>query len=137
MSLEFESTFIDHTLREWGALVDEKLKAALKEKGVGSTNELSQSIRFQIMPGSGTHKGSYHLIFQEQGRFVDMGAGRKAKGLQSETNKRAVIDRSNRNSRKPKKWYSKTFYSQVGILVSRLSKNYAEYAAQQIKQQQS
>lgn len=134
--LQFESEFVDHTLREWAALVDTRLRASLQEKNVGVTDALAQSLSFRVMNASGANKGSYQLVFNEYGRFVDMGRGRGIAGLQSESNKQKVIDRMNKNVRKPRKWYSKTFYSSLNGLISALSKNYAEYAAKQISQQQ-
>lgn len=134
--LEYESEFVDHTLRGWAQITDDRLKEALDKRGVGVSEQLRNSLSFRILQATGRNKGGYQLIFHEYGRMIDMGAGRGA-GLQSKANKQRVLDKVNANSRRPKKWYAKTFYGEIGSLVAALSKNYADYAAKRITEKQA
>ena len=128
-TLAYEQEFVEHELQEWGSLVETRLEQALDARGVGVTDALRASLAFRVMRGSGSNKGSYQLLFNESGRMVDMGSGRGVRGLQSDTRKESAVKKSNANVRKPKKWYSKTFYGSLNNLITRLSRNYAEYAA--------
>lgn len=131
----YESEFIEHELRAWAAMVDENLKTALSDKGIGISESLRRSLAYRILAAGSGHKGRYQLVFNEYGRFVDMGAG-KPKGLQSEQNKRAAIMRASGQSRRPKKWYSRTVYGSLSSLINRLVKNYAEFSVKYIKELQ-
>ncbi len=132
--LQFETEFVDHTLRTWAEITEQKLRAALEKRGVGVTDALAQSLAFRVLQASGRNKGGYQLMFHEYGRMIDMGAGRGS-GLQSKARRDDKAAKLNANIRKPKKWYAKTFYGEIGSLVAALSRNYADYAAQRITAQ--
>jgi hypothetical protein len=133
-SIAYEAEFIEHELREWAAMVDDNLRTQLSQKDIGITESMRRSLAYRILAASGSHKGQYQLIFHEYGRFVDMGAGRNGKGLQSERNKREAINRATGKNRRPKKWYSKTFYGSLTSLINRLVRNYSEFVVQHMKE---
>ncbi len=127
---KYEQEFIQHELAEWAQLVDERLKAALNKKDVGISDEMRKSLAFRIAAAAGTHRGQYKLIFHEYGRFVDMGKGRLPKGLETMSRKQAILNKG----RKPKKWYSKTFYGSLNNLIERLVKNYSAFVVKHLKE---
>jgi hypothetical protein len=127
---QFEKEFIAHELEIWGDYVEQKMREALNSLDVGYSDELLRSLSHTVVAANANHKGRYEQRFMEYGRFVDMGAGR---GLQTEANKQRALRRKKAKGRKPKKWYSKTFYGSLNKLIGALSRNYAQFAMQQIR----
>lgn len=126
----YEQEFLAHELNEWAKLVDERLKAQLDKKGIGISESLRRSLAYRIAAFG--FKGKYSGIFNESGRMVDMGAGRKPKGLQSEANKLATIERAKGGKRHAKKWYSKTMYGMLNNLIYRIANNYSDFVVNTI-----
>jgi len=73
------------------------------------------------------------LEFLVRGRFVDMGAGRKAKVLESRETNGELIRGKKRKIRKPKKWYSRAFYGRLNDLQGVLGFKLMEAAVDSIK----
>lgn len=123
--------FIDDELNDWGELVDGELRKALTRMGIGVTDELYQSIAYQVAQAAAGHDGKYNLLFNEYGRFRDMGTGRGGRGGFKETtagNRRKWV------GRKPKKFYSRTVYGMLNRLIESLLYGYQQATADGIKE---
>ena len=122
--------FIDDELNEWGELVNQELRKALTRMGIGVTDELYQSIAYQVMQAAAGHDGKYNLSFHEYGRFRDMGTGKGGRGAFKET---TSGNRKKWVGRKPKKFYSRTVYGMLNRLIESLLYGYQTASADGIK----
>lgn len=126
--------FLQIELYDWAQMVDRRLKQTLMNKEISngegkSTGDLLRSLSYQVFVASGGNSGSYQLSFLEYGRFVDMGAGRKAKFETIEGNTNRL------KKRKPEKWYAKkTSQFIFGNLIDRLYNNYSAAVVYTLKQ---
>ena len=89
---------------------------AAQRLGIGVTGSLISSIKAYV-------RGEVlELHFNRSGRFKDMGVGRGV----SLSEVKAL-------SKKPKRFYSKAAYSEVGILIRNLSSRYVDEAVSEMK----
>jgi hypothetical protein len=116
---------------DWFKRTEYILRLELKKWKVNDTSELDRSIQQEV------HQRANDLLegqleFLVRGRFVDMGAGRKSKVLESrETNGQLLAPKG----RKPKKWYSRAFYGRINDLQGVLGYKLMESAIQSVKGQ--
>jgi hypothetical protein len=105
------SRWLDRTAKE--------LILQLDKKNVKDTAALKRGLRTRMSDdGNGILRGE--IIFMDRGRFVDMGAGRRAK-------------LGSVNKRKPKVWYSRTFYGRLNTLQGAIGIQVMEEAIQATK----
>ena len=94
--------------RRWLKLTQQVLHRERVKLSVDDTGDLKRSVK--------TREENHFpmikllLLFKLRGRFVDMGAGRNYRKIQSMENNRKRI------KRKPKKWYSRPFYGRLNDL---------------------
>ncbi|REE01106.1 hypothetical protein [Marinoscillum furvescens] len=82
----------------------------LVRQGIGVTHELRKQLHQELRSkGEGYLEGEFTML--TYGRYVDMGVGR-GKSLGMSTRGSLDLDKG-RKARKPKKWYSKTFYGRL------------------------
>jgi hypothetical protein len=81
---------------------------------------LYNSLRSKVYQIAGESIGA-DLSFLLRGRFVDMGAGRLK--IESTNSNRDILA-----SRKPKKWYSRTFFGRLHALNGMVGANISEQA---------
>lgn len=98
-----------------------ELKRMIIKKKIKGNDLLSGSISASVEANEDAWTGRMDFIFRDEGRFVDMGAGRGSK-IESIASNGDLIARRFRN---PKKWYSKTAY---GIIYGRLIDKLVEHA---------
>lgn len=127
---EARFNFISESLNDWAGVVDERLKATLQRMGIGITDELYNSLLFQLIRATSGHDGRYMLSFNEYGRMVDMGTGKGGRGMAVESMKK---NRKAWEGRKPKKFYSKTVYGALNRLIEQLVYGYQEATAETVK----
>ena len=124
--------FINEELYEWADWIDKKLREKFSQMDIGFSDELINSLSYQVFNSAGLNDGAYELSFLEYGRMVDMGAGRKA----SETiagNRKAYRKVSEQKIRKAKKWYSKTTYGGLNRLINGLVNGYQDASLNSLK----
>jgi hypothetical protein len=105
-------------IKGWNAKTGRLLGASAQKMHVKRTGDLQSSIADQTTTSGDTVQAS--MIFELQGRFVDMGAGR---GVKAGTVKAA----------RAKKWYSPIFYGRVNALQGGLGFKIMEQSATAIK----
>jgi hypothetical protein len=127
---EAKFDFIEDSLNEWASLVDEQLKAAMNRMNISVTNDLYNSILFQVIRATAGHDGRAVLSFHEYGRFVDMGTGKGGRGKAVESLKK---NRKAWEGRKPKKFYSKTSYGMLNRLIEQLIYGYQVASTETVK----
>jgi len=127
---EKKLNYISDSLAAWGEEVDSELKKALQRMDVSVTNDLYNSLLFQVLRATGAHDGRYQLSFHEYGRFVDMGTG---KGGRRRAVESVAGNRKKWIGRKPKKFYSKTVYGMLNRLIEQVIYGYQEVSASTIK----
>lgn len=89
-------------------MVENMIRAARK-MGIGVTNSLISSIKAHV-------RGEIaELHFNNSGRFSDMGVGRGV-----------TLSQVKALGRKPKRFYSKTAYGEISMLVYNLSNKFVE-----------
>lgn len=115
--------FINEELEEWARWIDGKLREKFQKMKIGVTEELINSLAYQVFNSSGLNDGEYQLSFLEYGRMVDMGAGRGSKHSITD-NAKAYRDAGEKKMRKPKKFYSKTTYGGLNRLMNSIINGY-------------
>jgi hypothetical protein len=108
------------TIKRWRRKID-RLKI-----GLHSSGELFRSFQYNVLASSGGDVQKIEFAFRYYGKFVDMGVGRGTKlgdqpmsmGMRKLSGKFLGMKRA------PKKWYSKTFYSETQRLVEILQEEY-------------
>ena len=115
--------FIEEELQEWADWIDNKLREKFSKLDIGVTEELINSLSYQVFNKSGINDGKYQLSVLEYGRMLDMGAGRKSAHKISE-NRDAFKKASENKIRKPKKWYGKTTYGGLNRLINSFVNGY-------------
>jgi len=115
---------------EWGRIVLERFERQMEALGVGYSFQLQDSLELQLI-GDGMNLREVQFMFNYYGKFVDMGVSRgidlsEVKALSTD---RRLGGNEIGNRRKPKKWYSPVFYSEVEKLKYILAENFAKRAA--------
>lgn len=120
-------------IEDWARFTVDRLSKSLKKRRIGVTNSLYFSLYHKLIGIAGGDIGSVKHSFNYYGKFVDMGVGRgqKLDGVKSNADLRAIGS----GGRKPKKWYSKTYYGEVAELRNLLANKYGEQAAGLIKEE--
>ncbi len=120
-------------LNTWGMLTSRRLRRKIHRMQIKDTEDLLRSIQVKTFKGNTEHLGSLHLMFDEHGRFVDMGVGRPPAFETIKSNG----DQLTGKSRRPRKWYSKTFYGSLDDLYQMLIEGYQFRSLQVIKELES
>ncbi len=112
-----ENTNLTLTLEAWADIVIDNWLNNIAKLRIGYYFQLEQTLAHEIQGGgAGQLPTAVQFSFPLYGKFVDMGVGR---GVKLEDVK------SGYNNRKPKKWYSRTFYSETMKLGEILGEKYA------------
>jgi len=135
---EHKKQFIKTELEWFEKYLLENLVKALKQKDIGITEELMQSLEGRVKAAVDNSDGEFDLSFLSRGRFVDMGAGRGyRKGIYEQHNRKnkvyLALDAKQTIKRRPKKWYSRTAYGIIDRLLMRLVSNYEEEIINSVK----
>jgi hypothetical protein len=120
------NTNLQLTVEAWADIVIDNWLDNLAKLRIGYYFQLESNLHYNIFSGGHNLPSAVEFSFPLYGRFVDMGVGR---GVKLEDVK------STDNSRRPKKWYSKTFYSETLKLSQILSQKYARMGTLAIKEQ--
>jgi len=117
---EIAQAWAQITIKRWRRKID-RMKI-----GQRSSGELFRSFQYNVLASSGGDVQKIEFAFRYYGKFVDMGVGRGTKlGDQPmSTGMRKLSGKFLGMKRVPKKWYSKTFYSETQRLVEILQEEY-------------
>lgn len=142
MSNEIKQEFILQSMEEYLQQLQGALPASIRKKKIGQTQDLINSIRTEAAKNGQGATGK--LYFNESGRMVDMGVGRKYPlgGIKLVTERLLSSNKfgfttSNKTMRKPKKWYSPVVYAKLDWLINKLLYGFSEEAIKSIKQMQN
>ncbi|MCX6250012.1 MAG: hypothetical protein NTX61_04595 [Bacteroidetes bacterium] len=91
-----------------------------------SSGDLYRSFKFKVIAASGGNVDRIEFAFNYYGKFLDMGVGKGTKLGDRPVSKgsRVLADKMLGGVRKPKKWYSRTFYGEAHRLFEILQKEY-------------
>lgn len=111
---------------DWLKFSIEKFQANIRKLRIGSTGELLQSFRGEVVSAAGGDELKLRLAYAVQGMFVDMGVGRgmgagATKGSTEYNRLRNAGGKLLRHERKAKRWYAK----QMGRERHRLGELYS------------
>lgn len=124
MNLEVSDIFIN-----WMARTELIFNREMDRLNIGESRELRQSLKHQVMERSKAILEG-EIYFLVRGRFVDMGAGRGSRVIETrEGNSRLLAG----SRRRPKKWYSRAFYGRLNDLQGVLGYRMMESAVNSIK----
>jgi hypothetical protein len=112
-----ENTNIGLTVERWADIVIERWERKIERLKIGHSGKLSESFYHHVKTQANGDPEFIVFTFEYYGKFVDMGVGRGVKI--------ADVESSNR---RPKSWYSKTFFSQLEKLKEILADKYATKA---------
>lgn len=98
---------------------------------IGDTKDLDQSIEHDVKQRSQAMlEGAFEFLIR--GRFVDMGAGRGARKLETREGNRQLLTKG--KGRRPKKWYSRAFWGRLNDLQGVLGYRMMESAIDSVKE---
>lgn len=124
---DLKLTFIENSLRKYLADVRAAMRILIRKNKVGVTEHLIESLADEVVKEAAGATGK--LLFDESGRFVDMGVGKAHKlgGLKATraafTKKSAAAEPG---VRKPKKIYSRVAYGKLNHLMNELLFGFTE-----------
>lgn len=112
----------------WAQITVKRWKRNLSRMNIGqmSSGELLRSFQYKVLAGAGGDVLKIEFAFKYYGKFVDMGVGRGTSlgdHPQSRTGRRFSPSFSGM-IRKPKKWYSKSFYAETQRLLEIMKEEY-------------
>lgn len=105
------------------------LRLEKRKLDVDDTYELDKSMETKVHQKANDLLAG-ELSFLVRGRFVDMGAGRKAKKIESMDGNAQVL-----GVRKPKKWYSRAFWGRLNDLQGAIGYKLMESSINAVKNQ--
>jgi hypothetical protein len=105
------------TLQAWADIVIERWETNISRLGINHTGQLLRSFYHHVEVQANGAPELIEFTFEYYGKFVDMGVGRGVTMEQVEV-----------SNRRPKPWYSKTFFSQIEKLKDLLGEKYERKA---------
>jgi len=133
MGVEATAFFeVQAVVRQWSARNQQLLPIEVKKKGIGVTEALYGSFRDNVQASGTTVK--VEQIFDETGRFSDMGVGR-GHGLEGQRQNRASVremGQKQAKGRKAKKWM-RLLYARLNALQGVVGIKVMESAAGAVK----
>jgi hypothetical protein len=109
-----ENTNLGLTVEAWADIVIERWEQKIERLNIGSSGQLIKSFYHTVQTQSNGNPELIVFTFEYYGKFVDMGVGRGV-----------TIEEVEFSNRRPKAWYSKTFFSQLEKLKELLAEKYA------------
>lgn len=132
MSQDEQNKIINEELRKYADKLQMEAGKLIAKYKIGKTGALQRSFKTTV----GNNEVS--VIFNEYGRFVDMGVGREfpigtsgAKKFKQYRNKKGQL--LVKPKRKPKPWYSSSSYGGVALLKANVSKKLIDLSINNIK----
>lgn len=115
-----ENLNINLTVQAWADIVITIWLNKIEQMRIQDTHQLADSFSNHVISHANGDVQRIEFAFNYYGKFVDMGVGR---GF--------TIDEVNspNNKRKPRPWYSRSFYSEVRKLSALLAQKYARKGA--------
>lgn len=121
-------------IEDWARFTAHRLQKSLLKKNIGASGSLNYSILYSLVGAANGDINSVRHEFNYYGKFIDMGVGAGQK-LESVKGNREMYSITGRKSRAPKKWFSKTYYSETLELINLLSEKYAEQIPWVVKEE--
>lgn len=114
-----ENSNISLTVDAWADIVINEWLKKIEALNIGNTTFLRESLFFHIHNATGGDPGRIDFLFEWYGKMVDYGVG---KGV-------SLADRDGMiaaglTKRKPKPWFTDTFYKEVAVLRHLLAEKY-------------
>jgi hypothetical protein len=119
---------------KWAQITAERLQKSLVKKKIGVTGSLNYSLLYMLKGAAGGDITSIIHEFNYYGRFVDMGAGKGQKIGDVKDNGVMIGIKGESAGRRPKKWYSRTYWAEMNELQELLMIKYGEQAQDIIKE---
>ena len=118
------------TLTSWMRRTQVIFHREITRLKIGETNQLDKSIEQEVRQKSEAMlEGCFEFLMR--GRFVDMGAGRGARKLETREGNRQLLQKG--KGRRPKKWYSRAFWGRLNDLQGVLGYRMMEAAIDSVK----
>jgi hypothetical protein len=118
-------------LTRWTERTNFLLRRQREVLGVNNDGPLSKSQKYKVRQLSDSMLES-QTEFLVRGRFVDMGAGRRSTKIETRDGNARLLKGK---VRRPKKWYSKTFWGRLNDLQGVLGYKLMEDAINSVKNQ--
>ena len=118
------------TLTSWMKRTELIFHREITRLRIGETTQLDKSIDQEVKQKSQTMlEGAFEFLMR--GRFVDMGAGRGARKLETREGNRQLLQKG--KGRRPKKWYSRAFWGRLNDLQGIMGYRMMEAAIDSVK----
>ena len=115
-----QQTNINETLQAWADIVIDNWEQKIHALKISYSYSLVESFANHVVSESGGDASRIEFAFNYYGKFVDMGVG---KGVSLKEVGQGWT------KRKPRNWYSRTFFSEVVKLGDIVAKKYAQKGA--------
>jgi len=114
----------------WAKITIKRWQKKIQGLKIGESGELTRSFLFDVVASARGDVLKIDFAFKYYGKFVDMGVGKGTKLGDRPVSRgsRVLADKMLGQVRKPKKWYSRTFYGEAQRLFEILQKEYGRKA---------
>jgi hypothetical protein len=117
-------------LTQWMRRTEVIFRREITRLRIGDTKDLEQSIEHEVQRKSESMlEGAFEFLIH--GRFVDMGAGKGARKLETREGNRQLLSKG--KGRRPKKWYSRAFWGRLNDLQGVLGYRMMESSIDSVK----
>lgn len=122
-----DNTLLNETYEAWANITMERWMGKLEKLGIDIEGPLGRSITNHVITSAGGDVARIEFFFNFYGKFVDMGVGRGVKigDVKMLRVDRRLEGRKHGNLRRPRPWFSKTFYAERMKLIDILQRKYA------------
>jgi len=115
----------------WARITIKRWRRKMHQLKIGQTDQLYYSFLKEVVGAANGDLIKIDFAFKYYGKFTDMGVGRGRKMADVGPSRTSLKLRGRMlgGGRKPKKWYSPTFFAEVGRLREILAEHYAHLGA--------
>ncbi len=124
-----ENTNLTLTVEAWAEITIDNWLDKIDKMGIGYTFSLESDIRSEVISSASYMPSQVSFNFPFYGKFVDMGVGRGVRLEDVTFGRQDHNARQGGHRRRPKPWYSKTFYAEVMKLSKILASKNARLGA--------
>jgi hypothetical protein len=124
-----ENTNLNLTIDAWADIVIENWLDRLTKLNIGYQFNLERELTVSIRQTPGGLPSVVEFSFPYYGKMVDMGVGKGVKLEDVRSGAKDYGSGEGGHRRRPKKWHSKVFYSEVQKLTAILAEKYGKMGA--------
>lgn len=124
---ERQAAFKELVLQEWGEYVTDYLRQRIDKLDLINSGHLKDSLRFTVVNAD---QMRLEITFADYGRIIDIFGSQLRREFRRHMQSKATMNRlafSGTRKRKNTRWYSKSLWSRLPLLIERLTWGYGDW----------